>query len=223
MNSTNIHFRLDGPVFGLGEGVQSYDLRGTKDAMANGEGVPGLETFGARLPIPWVISPSGWGLFIGQPSGDFIFTHDEGIFRCNEATSTRNVFLYIGRHSCRTNERVCRPDRLSAYAASLVSRISTVTSYIDQSRRSSEHRYKHSATRSFRVTLSSTLELAFVPQDGIPVMVHSRSTTEVFPDPGGMLQQMHENHFQVVLHMVPPGDLHGEISDTGVGCRYTGR
>ena len=64
--------------------------------MANGQGVPGLETFGARLPIPWVISPSGWGLFIGQPSGDFAFTQDEGIFRCNEATSTRNVFLILG-------------------------------------------------------------------------------------------------------------------------------
>ena len=69
LNSTNIHFRLDGPVFGLGEGVQAYDLRGTKDAMANGEGVPGLETFGARLPIPWVIArQDGACLSVNHPA-----------------------------------------------------------------------------------------------------------------------------------------------------------
>jgi len=39
--------------------------RGTRDRMRNGEGSPDLRTAGSRVPIPWLISPEGWGIFIG--------------------------------------------------------------------------------------------------------------------------------------------------------------
>jgi len=65
LNSTDVRFNVNGPVFGLGEGVHPFDRRGTQDNMINGQHSPDLETFGARLPIPWVISPEGWGVFIG--------------------------------------------------------------------------------------------------------------------------------------------------------------
>ncbi len=95
-DSTNVHFLLGGaPIYGLGEGTHSYDLTGTTDEMSNGQH-PDTVVYGARVPIPWVISPLGWGIFIGQPSGDFVFSRMEGMFRAVEATSTRNVYLALG-------------------------------------------------------------------------------------------------------------------------------
>jgi len=221
LNSTNIHFRLDGPVFGLGEGVQAYDLRGTKDAMANGESVPGLETFGARLPIPWVISPSGWGLFIGQPSGDFIFTREEGIFRCNEATSTRHVFLLLGDNP-----------------AELMNEYANLTGFPHMPPLWSlgyQQSHRTLTSRDEVLSIAQTFRDKKLPCDSLIYLGtgfcpsgwntgHGSFTfnDRVFPDPGAMLQKLHENHFEVVLHMVPPGDLHGAITDTGVDAHAPG-
>ena len=39
---------------------------------------------------------------------------------------------------------------------------------------------------------------------------------KVFPDPKQMIQQLHDEHFHVVLHLTrPPLHLHGRVSDTG--------
>ena len=95
-DSTDIHFNLDGPIFGLGEGAHVFDRRGTSERLLNGQGTPDLRTFGARVEIPWVFSPSGWGIFIGQPQGNFEFSQTEGVFHGVEASSTRNVFLMLG-------------------------------------------------------------------------------------------------------------------------------
>lgn len=70
-DSTAIRFNLgEKPLFGLGEGMPQWDLRGTKDAMRNGQSTPTLLTAGSRVPIPWVMSPEGWGVFVGQPWKD---------------------------------------------------------------------------------------------------------------------------------------------------------
>jgi alpha-glucosidase (family GH31 glycosyl hydrolase) len=70
----------DAPLFGLGEGGKQLDHRGTVDAMRHGEGVPDLATAGARVPIPWIVSASGWAIFIHQPFGTFDFTGAESKF-----------------------------------------------------------------------------------------------------------------------------------------------
>jgi len=36
---------------------------------------------------------------------------------------------------------------------------------------------------------------------------------KVFPDPEVMLKQIHDDHMKVIVHVVPPGDLHGKIGD----------
>jgi alpha-glucosidase/alpha-D-xyloside xylohydrolase len=45
---------------------------------------------------------------------------------------------------------------------------------------------------------------------------------EVFPDPAEMLQQLHGEHFKVVLHVVPPYDFHGKITDAASSARAPG-
>jgi alpha-glucosidase/alpha-D-xyloside xylohydrolase len=44
----------------------------------------------------------------------------------------------------------------------------------------------------------------------------------VFPDPKAMIAQLHDEHFKVVLHVVPPGDFHGTIRDSGTTANTPG-
>jgi alpha-glucosidase/alpha-D-xyloside xylohydrolase len=70
----------DSPLLGLGEGGPQFDRRGSTDRMRSGQGGYQLRTHGGRVPIPWIVSPSGWALFIRQPFGTFDFTGAESKF-----------------------------------------------------------------------------------------------------------------------------------------------
>src|SRR5215469_17028730 len=95
-DSTSVRFRLGNrPLFGLGEGLTG-DRRGTKDGMRNGQSSPELRTTGSRVPIPWLISPEGWGIFVGLPLGTFDLTGEMGVVSSPVATSRRNVYLILG-------------------------------------------------------------------------------------------------------------------------------
>ena len=45
---------------------------------------------------------------------------------------------------------------------------------------------------------------------------------DVFPDPQEMFREFHEEHLKVVLHVVPPYDFHGKLTDTGAAARGLG-
>ena len=214
LDSTDVRFNLDGPVFGLGEGVHPYDRRGTRDDMVNGQHSPDLRTFGARLPIPWVISPKGWGVFVGQPSGSFEFSQTEGHFRGSEATSTRNVYLVLGDTPA---------DILQAYA--------DLTGYphlpplwafgYQQSHRTLADKNEIiSVVKTFRekkLPCDAVIYLGtgFCPSGWNTGHGSFTFNETVFPDPAAVIQQIHEEHCKVILHVVPPGDFHGEVTDTG--------
>src|SRR5215469_8676633 len=75
-SDTNVLSFLTGtsPLLGLGEGGQQFDRRGSTDAMRSGQGGYKLATHGGRVPIPWIVSTSGWAIFFHQPFGTFDFT-----------------------------------------------------------------------------------------------------------------------------------------------------
>jgi len=74
-----------GPLLGLGEGGPQFDRKGSIDTMRNGQGaavtgVAGyqLTTHGTRAPIQWLVGTTdGWAMFIHQPYGQFDFTGPE--------------------------------------------------------------------------------------------------------------------------------------------------
>jgi len=77
-----VSFDLFGqPVFGFGEGGHQFDRRGVVDTMRNGEFKPDQFVNGGRSPIPWLIGPSGWGLYFHHPAGTFDLTGAQGVFR----------------------------------------------------------------------------------------------------------------------------------------------
>jgi alpha-glucosidase (family GH31 glycosyl hydrolase) len=213
-DSTYVRFRLGSkPLFGLGEGVMGTDLRGTKDTMRNGQGRPDLRVAGSRVPIPWVISPEGWGIFVGQPSEMFDLSGEMGLVRSSVAASTRNVYLVLGE----TPAEVLRgyadltghPHLPPLWALGYMQSHRTL------------------ASRDEVMGIAKTFREKKLPCDGLIYLGtgfcpsgwntgHGSFTfnADVFPDPEEMLRQLHEEHFNVVLHVVPPYDFHGKITDT---------
>ena len=63
-----------GPLLGFGEGGPQFDRKGATYTNRNGQGGYQLRTHGGRVPIQWLVSTDGWGLFIHQPLGAFDLT-----------------------------------------------------------------------------------------------------------------------------------------------------
>jgi alpha-glucosidase (family GH31 glycosyl hydrolase) len=212
-----IHFNLgDGPIFGLGEGGHPLNRRGTADAMRNGQVSPDLATYGARVPIPWVVGAESWGIFFAHPSGAFDLRGEEGIFSPVEQTPTRDIFII-----------------LADTPADLMREWADLTGYphmpplwslgYQQSHRTLESRESVLAeARRFRTEKLPCDAMIYLGTGFCPSgwnTGHGSFTfnPKVFPDPAVMIRQLHDDHFKVVVHVVsPPEDLHGEVGDTGV-------
>jgi alpha-glucosidase/alpha-D-xyloside xylohydrolase len=220
-DSTDVSFDLHGPVFGLGEGGHSFDKRGTKDAMVNGQNGMDLRSFGARLPIPWVMSPEGWGVFVGQPSGEFEFSQTEARFRDEEATSTRNVYLLLGDTPA---------DVLREYAnLTGFPQMPPLWSFgYQQSHRTLEsaeeilNEAKTFREKKLPVDAFIFLGTGFTPSGWNSGHGSFTFNERVFPDPPAQIKALHAEHLKVILHMVPPGDFHGGIGDTGPAAEMPG-
>lgn len=220
--STNVRFRLgSGPLFGLGEGLTGLDRRGTRDRMLNGESSPGLLTAGARLPIPWLISPEGWGIFVGQPFGAFDLTGEMGAVRSSVATSTRNVYLVLGE----TPAEVLRGYADLTGHPHLPPLWSL--GYMQSHRTLASRDEVMGIAKTFREKKLPCDALIYLGTGFCPSgwnTGHGSFTfnADVFTDPAETFREFHEEHFKVVLHVVPPYDLHGKITDTGAAAEAPG-
>lgn len=213
-DSTAVRFRLGNqPLFGLGEGLVGPDRRGTKDAMRNGQASPGLRTTGSRVPIPLLISPEGWGIFIGQPFGTFDLTGEMGLVQSPVATSTRNVFLILGDTPA---ELLRGYAELTGYP-----HLPPLWSlgYMQSHRTLASRDEVLGIARTFREKNLPCDALIYLGTGFCPSgwnTGHGSFTfnANVFPDPQEIFRQLHAEHFNVVLHVVPPYDFHGKITDT---------
>jgi len=64
------------PILGLGKGGPQYDRRGNTDSMISGSSGYNLRNFGSHVPIPWLIGAGGWAIYVHQPYGRFDLTGD---------------------------------------------------------------------------------------------------------------------------------------------------
>ena len=221
-DSTNVRFRLGNkPLFGLGEGLMKLDRRGTQDSMRNGQAWPGLRVDGARVPIPWLISPEGWGIFVGQPFGAFDLTGEMGEVRSAVATSTRNVYLVLGE----TPAEVLRGYADLTGHPHLPPLWSL--GYMQSHRTLASRDEVMGIARTFREKKLPCDALIYLGTGFCPSgwnTGHGSFTfnADVFPDPAEMFRQLHEEHFKLVLHVVPPYDFHGKITDTGSAAEAPG-
>jgi alpha-glucosidase/alpha-D-xyloside xylohydrolase len=209
----------EGPLFGLGEGGHPLNRRGTKDGMLNGQHSPDLATFGARSPIPWLVSAEGWGIFFAHPWGTFDLTGQDGAFLPTEETPTRDVFVILAD----------TPTELMKEWAELTGypHMPPLWSLgYQQSHRTLANREAILAeAKRFRADKLPCDAMIYLGTGFCPAgwnTGHGSFTFNpaVFPDPAAMIHEMHEEHFKVVVHVTePPEDLHGEVGDTGAALK----
>jgi alpha-glucosidase/alpha-D-xyloside xylohydrolase len=208
-----------GPVFGLGEGGPQFDRRGHHYTMENGQLEPLLATIGGRVPIPWLISADGWALFFHQPFGIIDLSGPEYVFTQSptavEDPIPLDIFLVASEQPA---------EMIKAYAQ--------ITGFphmpplwalgYQQSHRtlSSKEEILEEA-RKFRqdelpCDTMIYLGTGFCPSGWNTGHGSFTFNSKVFPDPKQIIQELHDEHFHVVLHVTkPPQHLHGRVTDTG--------
>ena len=203
------------PLLGLGEGGAQFDRRGMVDLMKSGQGGYQLATHGGRVPIPWIISASGWAMFFHQPYGTFDLTGTEGKLQptTTGAALPLDVFLVI-----------------SPEPAVIMSEYAYITGHPEMPPLWSfgyQQSHRTLASREEILSEAKTFREKKLPCDAFIYLgtgfCPSGWNTEngsfvwnsrVFPDPKEMLDELHRGNFHAVLHAVILSDkLRGTVHD----------
>ena len=226
-----------GPLLGLGEGGPQFDRRGTTDQMRNGQVTSradgyALATHGTRAPVQWLIGTDGWAMFIHQPYGAFDLKGAEGRFALPAPvtspapTSVVNapppgpasflpldVFIVSSR-----DPRVIM--REYARITGLPEMPARWTFGYQQSHRTLEGREQIlNVARTFREKKLPCDALIYLGTDFAPSGWNTHNGEFAwhpanFPDPKNMIDELHAQHFKVILHIVIEGrTLTGTVND----------
>ncbi len=212
----NLTFQTgDAPVLGLGQGGPQFDKRGKLDQMRSGQGGYQLRTHGAKVPVQFLVGTSGWAMFVHQPFGAFDLTGPKGQFHPPDVESALplDVFLIASKEP---------PTVMAEYAR--------ITGYPEMPPLWSfgyqqSHRTLGSPdeiieeARIFREKKLPCDAMIYLGTDFCPNgwNTHNGEFTwneKAFPDPGKMIEQLHQLNFKVVLHTVVEGRrMTGTVSD----------
>ena len=203
------------PLLGLGEGGPQFDRRGSTDAMRNGQGGYKLATHGGRVPIPWIISTSGWAIFFHQPFGTFDFTAAKSKFlpESREAALPLDLFLVASTDPATILREYARltgfPEMPPLWSFG----------YQQSHRTLSSHEEVISEAKVFREKKLPCDTMIYLGTGFCPSGWNTENgsfdwNSRVFPDPKDILDELHEERFHAVVHAVILSDsLHGTVHD----------
>jgi alpha-glucosidase (family GH31 glycosyl hydrolase) len=207
------------PVFGLGEGGPQFDRRGQQYTMENGQLAPFLDTIGARLPIPWLISADGWALFFHEPFGVLDLSGPEYVFS-QSPTAVENpvpldIFFVASEEPAeimKANAQITGfPHMPPLWALGYQQSHRTLSS-----RQEILEEAKKFRDEELPCDAMIYLGTGFCPSGWNTGHGSFTFNKKVFPDPKQIIQELHNEHFHVVLHLTrPPQHLHGLVTDTG--------
>ena len=203
----SVSFRIaEGPVLGLGEGGPQFDRRGNKDEMRNGQGGYRLRTHGGRAAIPWLVGTSGWALFIHQPFGAFDLTGKEGRFDPLKPAASLPIEIFLVA-SGEPSQIMAEYARLTGYPE-----MPPLWSlgYLQSHRTLAGPEEVMWVARTFREKKLPCDALIYLGTDFTPSgwNTHNGEFTwnpKNFPNPKQMIDELHAQHFKVVLHTVLEG------------------
>jgi alpha-glucosidase (family GH31 glycosyl hydrolase) len=212
----------EAPLYGLGEGGPQFDRRGSSDAMRSGQGAYKLATHGGRVPIPWVIGASGWALFFHQPYGRFDFTGPQSKFLPEAPSAVPPLDLFF----------VASPD-----PATIMAEYARLTGFPEmpplwslgyqQSHRTLASREEVIAeAKTFREKKLPCDTLIYLGTGFCPSGWNTENgsfvwNSRVFPDPRQVLDELHQENFRAVVHVVILSDrLQGTVHDRCDLARY---
>ena len=200
-----------GPLLGLGEGGVQFDKKGSTDQMRNGQVTSQADGYrlaihGTRAPIQWLIGTTdGWALFIDQPYGAFDFKGPEGKF-LPPATSALPLDLFVV--SSREPLVVMSEYRRITGQAEMPPL--WAFGYMQSHRTLGGPDEILGVARTFREKKLPCDTLIYLGTEFAPSGWNTRNGEFTwhatnFPDPKKMLDQLHAQHFRVVVHVVVEG------------------
>ena len=203
----------DSPLLGLGEGGPQFDRRGSMDRMISGQGGYQLRTHGGRVPIPWIISTSGWAMFFHQPFGTFDFSSPRSKFEPDGPDHALDLFFIASPE----------PATIMADYARLTGHAQLPPLWslgYQQSHRTLASRDEVLAeAKTFREKKLPCDALIYLGTGFCPSGWNTENgsfawNSRVFPDPPEMLAELHRSNFKAVLHVVILSDrLRGTAHD----------
>jgi len=218
-----LSFRLGrGPLFGLGEGGPQFDRRGSIDEMRSGQESYHLRTHGGRVPIQWIVSTGGWGLYIHQPLGTFDLSGDVGRF---SATPLAPLDLFVVASN--DPETILREYAAITGFAELPAR--WTFGYMQSHRTLAGVDEVLGVARTFREKKLPCDALIYLGTEFTPSGWNTRNGEftwhpKNFPDPKATVDALHDMHFKVVLHTVIEGHyLTGSVTDQCARPEPSGR
>ena len=193
-----------GPLLGLGQGGPQFDRKGSVDRMRSGQGGFQLSTHGGRVPIQWLVGTDGWGMFIHQPLGAFDFTGPEGKFAPSDNGLPLDVFVVS---SSSPPEIMREYARITGYAE--MPALWTL-GYMQSHRTLAGPDEVLGVARTMREKKLPCDALIYLGTEFTPSGWNTRNGEFTwhsgnFPDPKGLIDELHAQHFRVVLHIVIEG------------------
>ncbi len=210
-----------GSLLGLGQGGPQFDRRGHIDSMASGQGGYQLGTHGARVPIQFLIGSGGWGMFVHAPLGSFDLSGSRGMVHAFDEHAALPVDVFIIAAD--------RPSEILAEYAKITGlpEMPPLWSFgYQQSHRTLDSPEEILAEaqlfREKKLPCDAMIYLGtgFCPNGWNTDNGEFTWNPRAFPDPRKALDQLHRDHFKVVLHVVLEGQrLTGTVNDACTATR----
>ena len=210
------------PLLALGEGGPQFDRRGNTVTGRSGQGGYQLRNFGGRVPINWLIGTSGWAMFVHAPYGSWDFTGAESKFvpQSRETAFPLDVFFVTSKDPAVLMGEYAR---LTGYPEMPA----LWTLGYQQSHRTLASREEILAeAKTFREKKLPCDTMIYLGTGFCPSGWNTNNTEftfneKVMPDPKVMFEQLHRDHFKVVLHVAyptgrekAPGEIIREMTGT---------
>jgi alpha-glucosidase/alpha-D-xyloside xylohydrolase len=213
-NASTFGFALgNGPLLGFGEGGPQFDRKGAVYTNRNGQGGYRLRTHGGRVPIQWLASTDGWGLFVHRPLAAFDLTGTAGIVTPSDDPLPIDLFV-----TAAGDPKVLLAEyaRITGFAE--LPPLWTF-GYMQSHRTLAGPEEIASVARTFREKRLPCDALIYLGTEFTPSGWNTRNgefgwKAENFPDPKRFIDEAHAQHFKVVLHIVIEGRrMSGAVSE----------
>lgn len=202
-----------GPLLGLGQGGPQFDRKGTTDRMRSGQAGYQLATHGGRVPIQWLVGTDGWALFLHHPLGTFDLTGMEGRFLPSGDGVPLDLFVVSSSSPAGLLREYARITGLAALPALWT------FGYMQSHRTLAGPDEVLGVARMLREKKLPCDGLIYLGTEFTPSGWNTRNGEFAwhsgnFPDPKGIVDTLHGQHFKVVLHVVIEGRrLSGTVSE----------
>ena len=209
-----IRFALGkGPLLGFGEGGPQFDRKGALYTNRNGQGGYQLRTHGGRVPIQWLVSSDGWGLYIHRPLGAFDLTGADGELTPADRALPLDVFVTASSDPTTIMREYARITGFAELPPLWA------FGYMQSHRTLAGPEEIDWVARTFREKRLPCDALIYLGTEFTPSGWNTRNgefgwKAENFPDPKRFIDQAHARNYKVVLHIVIEGRrMSGAVSD----------